>query len=437
MRTLHFYTSIALLTMLPLIGRTQVQCTNDSTGLIPLVDLGTAYYENVQGGLYPNGLNYLTGKHKKNGINISKALKPLDSLGNIDYANGEIIILGMGASVASNAYNAYLDSLHWYEWEGVNNCLALKGMFAGGKDLTTMVDLSDPTYWRNIRQRMDERGDAYAQVQLVWLMQNSDFDTTSVFADYYASVMAKYISLMQILKDTFPNLKQVYISTMHYGGYIDPTHIRYDALHEPRTYWNGLVVKDLIRKQINGDPALKYTGLRPQAAWMCWGPYFWTDGKNPRKTDGLNWTCDQFRTDETGGGFHLVDSAYALGVEAQILWDFFTTDPVASLWHNMGDLWSACPEEYLAEGPQPKAQNSLLIYPNPVSSDRFTLLFPEEPMGELWVEVYDTRGDRVYAAVLPPGNGKTAELSMQLPAGFYLIRTISGWQLWEGRFVHM
>jgi len=58
-------------------------------------------------------------------------------------------------------------------------------------------------------------------------------------------------------------------------------------------------------------------------------------------------------------------------------------------------------------------------------------------MADLLVEVYDTRGNRVYTAVLPPGIGRTAELSMQLPAGFYLIRTIAGWQLWEGLFVHM
>lgn len=431
MRTLTGYLWVLLIAGFPAVHNAQVQCSNDSTGLVPLTDMGASFYENVQGGLYPNGLNYLTGKHKKNGINISKALKPLDTLGNIDYLNGEIIILGLGASVASNAYNAYLDSLHFYEWEGVNNCLSLKGMFAGGKDLTTMVDLSDYTYWRNIRLRMQDRGDTYEQVQLIWLLQNSDFDTTSVFSDYYNAVLAKYISLMQILKDTFPNLKQVYISSMHYGGYIDPTHVRYPALHEPRTYWNGLVVKDLISKQINGDPTLKFSGPNPQAAWLCWGPYFWADGMNPRKTDGLSWSCDQYRNDPVGGGFHLVDSAYALGVEAQMLWDFFTTDPVASIWHNSGDLWTACPE--FQKNPALRSRQTLLIYPNPASGHHFTILLPEAPKADLLLEVYSLSGQSLFSSVYPDSIGKVIALDLDLPNGICVIRAITGRDHWEGK----
>ena len=74
----------------------QIQCSNDSTGLIPLVDLGAGYYMGHQGGLFPGCSNTLPLAHKKKGIGISKALKPLDTLGNVNYEEGKIIFLGLG-----------------------------------------------------------------------------------------------------------------------------------------------------------------------------------------------------------------------------------------------------------------------------------------------------------------------------------------------------
>ncbi|MGB4929438.1 MAG: hypothetical protein WBP43_05670, partial [Chitinophagales bacterium] len=74
-----------LIVMLCMTGLTlfaQPQCDNDSTGLIPLVDLGTGYYAGHQGGLFPGGTNNIPLYHRKRGVKFSnESIKPLDSLG--------------------------------------------------------------------------------------------------------------------------------------------------------------------------------------------------------------------------------------------------------------------------------------------------------------------------------------------------------------------
>lgn len=46
----------------------QLNCANDSTGLIPIQDLGVGYYAGTyQGGLYPGGSNVPPNGHLKKG----------------------------------------------------------------------------------------------------------------------------------------------------------------------------------------------------------------------------------------------------------------------------------------------------------------------------------------------------------------------------------
>src|SRR5262249_7525367 len=49
----------------------------ESTGLIPLPDLGTAMYKGEQGGLYPGGANTPPAAHLRAGLAISKTIVPL------------------------------------------------------------------------------------------------------------------------------------------------------------------------------------------------------------------------------------------------------------------------------------------------------------------------------------------------------------------------
>ncbi len=404
----------------------QPQCDNDSTGLIPLVDLGTSYYAGHQGGLFPGGTNIIPYNHKKKGISISKGLKPLDSLGNVNYTDGKIIFLGLGASLASNAFNAYIDSVKIYDFEGMNNCLDVKGMFFGGKDLDQMIDFENNSYWQSVRNKMEDRGDTYEQVQAIWVLQQSFEDTTTDFDTYYNSVINKFVTLMQVLKDTFPNLKQVYLSGVHYMGYMDPNHFRYDAFVEPHGYWGNIVIKELIARQIMGDPALKYTGPSPNAAWISWGPNFWADGKNERTYDGLSWTCDQYRDDETGGGFHLQDSVDALGIEAQMLKNFFTMDAVAKIWHQDGALWSACPVDTLRkERDIIPASNTFLLFPNP-ATNTVVIKLSSVINDNIEITIVDALGKIIEHQTYSNYTAQTIPLQLQCDDGIYFVEINTG-----------
>lgn len=407
----------------------QIQCSNDSTGLIPLVDLGAGYYMGHQGGLFPGGSNTIPLAHKKKGIGISKALKPLDTLGNVNYEEGKIIFLGLGASLASNAFNAYIDSIKIYDFEGMNNCLDVKGMFFGGKDLDQMIDFENNSYWESVNDKMVSRGDTYEQVQVIWVLQQSFEDTTADFNTYYDSVLNKFVTLMQVLKDTFPNLKQVFLSGVHYMGYMDPLHFRYDAFVEPHGYWGNIVIKELIAKQIMGDPALRYTGPHPNAAWISWGPNFWADGKNPRAYDSLSWNCDQFRDDETGGGFHLEDSVNSLGFEAQMLKSFFSFDAVTTIWHQNGPLWATCPEDTLRQSLSFTKQNDLIIYPNP-SNGQFVIKTDTQLSGDVQIKITNETGAVVFDKKNTAINTNTFSIQLSLPNGVYFVSLQSNFGWW-------
>jgi len=414
----------------------QVQCWNDSTGLIPLNDLGTGYYNGMQGGLYLSGTNIMPLSHKKKGNNYSKQFKPLDSFGNINYEEGEILMLAFGASIASNAINAFGDSLVTYDFEGVSNCVSIKSMCFGGKDLDYMIDTASDNYWDGVRNRMADRGDTYAQVQIAWLMQQSDGDSTDDFLTYFNSVSAKYVTLLQMMKDSFPNLKQIFISGMHYTGYMDPNHDRYPSFSNPHDYWGNLVIRDLIVRQISGDPALKYKGIAPAVPWLAWGPYFWADGVNPRQTDLLSWKCEQFRTDLTGGGFHLINEPESLGVEAHMLLNFFETNPVAKTWYLDGILWAGCPEDTTRKENEnlPLPQKSLLVYPNPAHNDVLIKL-PELIQGEFTVEILDEIGRTVTFDRYSNYNTVSIPMSINLTKGLYFISVISSTEKLITKFI--
>ena len=62
------------------------------------------------------------------------------------------------------------------------------------------------------------------------------------------------------------------------------------------------------------------------APYLCWGPYLWADGLNPR-SDGFTWACsDVLATDFTH------PSSTGIGKVADQLLAFFKTDPTATPW---------------------------------------------------------------------------------------------------------
>lgn len=409
-----------------------LDCGNDSLGALPLVDLGVGYYMGYQGGLFPGGSNTDPNPHLNNGKNISKAIKPLNASGIVDYINGEVSLIGIGPSVASDPYNEWKETQNDLDWPGVNPCLNVKGNFIGGKSVADMLDI-DGTYWASFLAGLDSKNIDPLQVQVAWMLLVSSTDSNDV--NYYVdTVTNQYIQVLHNLQTLCPNLQEVFISGIHYTGYTSPEHKRYDYLIEPYGYWSNLVVKNVISLQINGDTRLTYSGVGKVAPFITWGPYFWADGVTPRAYDGLLWSCDNFRDDTIGGGFHLKDTFKFK--EGDLIDSFFINNPVAKIWYKNAAAWSACGTGRMADADDMEIhETGLHMYPSP-AHDQINVQLPEELTGVSEILVYNNVGALIERQQFDARTYLNYSVDIHaLPAGLYYIQLKDAHHIIAGRFV--
>ncbi len=402
----------------------QLPCENDTTHLTSIIDLQTDYYLGLyQGGLYPGGSNELPFEHKEGGLAMAKKIKPLDSLGNVDWGNGKVVFAGMGASTAGNAWNNFIDLVNVDS--GINPCLEVVNACLGAKGLDVMIDTAENGwYWYDeIMPRILNKGVTRYQVQAVWIKTASKADTILEFPLYPNAIADKYAALMPILRDSFPNLQLVFVSGFFYGGYADPRKEFYDIVKEPGSYWTNFAVKWLVERQIVGVPELAYTGANAVSPWVGWGPHVWADGTHPNETDGLYWDCAiDFQPD--GGGYHL--SNIGKLKEANLLLDWARTNPVTRKWFLDGPEWTSCdPDGRTADGRdytvEPHTNYTYKVY-----SYQSDLLLESPSINGKYVywEVYDATGKPVYSQRVTPGTTATADLT-DFASGLYISKVIA------------
>ena len=68
----------------------QPDCSQTSTGHIPINDLGTGTYLGMTGGLYANGSNFRPPAHQAAGLAFAAQVQPLDASGMPDPVNGKV-----------------------------------------------------------------------------------------------------------------------------------------------------------------------------------------------------------------------------------------------------------------------------------------------------------------------------------------------------------
>ncbi len=291
--------------------------TQQLTTATPLTDFGFATYQGFKGGLYPNGSNERPTSHHAAGLTISNNIKPLNSSGIVDEANGKIVWMSVGMSNTTQETQAFLSLMQNYPEK--NPKLTLIDGAEGGQDINA---INNPTasYWTTVSNRLTTANLTTEQVQVIWFKEAEAQPTETSFDSYPNALKIKYRSVMGMLKVKFPNLKLVYLSSRIYAGYAT------SALNpEPYAWYTGWTVKRLIEDQINGDATLKFSGNNPPCAWLSWGPYLWANGKTPRQ-DGLVWLPSDFQADGTHprtAGRQKV---------AQMLLKFFTTDETTKPW---------------------------------------------------------------------------------------------------------
>ena len=411
MRTLStFFLFFLLITTLSLQG--QVQCDNDTTGNIPLVDLKTGFYLGTyQGGLYPGGKNKPPKTHLKKGLQISKSIKPLDSLGNVNYAEGKIIFAGFGGSTTGEPFNHLVEIVQ--DDPSINPCLILLNATNAGEGMEGMT-LDNPNYWDIIYEnRLEPKGITPEQIQIAWLFQGSRADTIFDMPGYRDAIKDRIQVTLSSMLVRYPNLKLVYVASPYYGGYADPTYEMYKSIHEPGAYRCGFGYKWAMEAQITGDPDFKYMAPGKVMPYMIWGPYTWADGINPR-----NYEVD-YSTD--GGGFHL--SGSGKDKLAHIWNDFFKTDTLSEIWYNDGPKWVSCGEGRLADGsifssPQID-QTEFIIYPT-AGNGIFTITTPEDEK-KYFIRVYNSMGEMIWFSEKDMDNITTINITNE-PSGTYFCK---------------
>jgi hypothetical protein len=298
-------------------------CSNTSTGLIPLIDLGTGSYQGFQGGLYPSGLNTRPAVHENAGIAESYQIRPRDRKGLIK-PHGKIVLLSIGMSNTTQEFSTFMTMAN-SDPSKSDKVLLVDGAQSGMAadriyDLNTQ---SAQQFWQVVEQRLTQAGANNKQVQVVWLKQ-ADANPLLTFPEDAIRLKNELTAIVQILKIKYPKLRPVYLSSRIYGGYADSQPTR----GEPVSYQTGFAVKWLIEDQLSGSPELNFDVRQGEvkAPWLSWGPYLWADGTTPR-SDGLFYLCSDFQSD----GIHPAPNGAREKVATRLL-NFFKSDNIARRW---------------------------------------------------------------------------------------------------------
>ncbi len=289
----------------------------ESTGMIPLSELGTGKYKGEEGGLYPGGVNTPPAAHQAAGLKLAHEIQPLDAQGHPS-RDGRIVLMSVGMS------NTQQETRRWQiraaKDTGLNPRLAIVCGAQGAQTAHLIANPNAP-YWKIPVERLQEMDLTPAQVQVVWFKEANPMPTEPWPAEV-KKIEADMLADIHNVHDKFPNVKMLYMSNRIYAGYavggLNP---------EPHSYETGFAVKWLIADQIAGKPELNYDPAKGpvRAPWLAWGPDLWADGMKARK-DGLMYTRDDLAPDGTHPG------AGAKEKVVDLLMKFFKTDPTTRDW---------------------------------------------------------------------------------------------------------
>jgi hypothetical protein len=291
----------------------------DSTGMVPLPDLGKGMYKGFEGGLYPGGANVPPAAHMQAGMKAAKSIVPLNANGE-PAADGKIVLLSCGMSNTTMEFSVFVKK---GMADPARNPHVIIVDGAQGGQTARITGNPQANYWQVDDERLSAAGVTAKQVQVVWIKQ-ANARPGEGFPEA-AKILAKDVTdTLHVMHDRFPNLKVAYLSSRIYAGYatspLNP---------EPYAYEGGFAMKWVIADQIAGKPELNFDPAKGavRAPWVAWGPYLWTDGVKGRKTDSVVWMKDDVvesdRTHPSNSGRDKV---------ADMLLSFMKTDPTAKAW---------------------------------------------------------------------------------------------------------
>ncbi len=287
--------------------------------LTPLTELGTGDYKGQDGGLYGGGRNEPPKVHLEAALKETASIETLDENGKPS-PDGKIVLLGVGMSNTTMEYSRFKQIADLDPAKSPK--VVLVDGAQGGQDARKT---SDPAYvfWRNIEDRLKKANVTAKQVQVIWLKQ-AIIEPHAEFPAEAKRLQGYLTTIVNIIKERYPNARLCYVSSRTYGGYAT------SALNpEPFAYEDGFGVRWLIQDQIAGKSELNYDPTRGvvKSPLLLWGPYLWADGETPRKADGFTYTIkDVVEKDRT----HPNDSGKQK--VAELLLKFFKSDATSRTW---------------------------------------------------------------------------------------------------------
>jgi hypothetical protein len=279
-------------------SRGTADCERTSTGLVPLTDLGRRRYRGYRGGLYPNVRNRPSASYQKLGVIAARRVRRVDK---------QMVLLSIGMSNTTQEFSAFK---RLADDDPVKNpSLVVVDGAQGGWD-AEKVKQPGAEYWKVVDERLAAEDATPEQVQVIWLKEAIAGEDRPFPRDARA-LQADLRAIVRVARARFPKLRLVYLSSRTYAGYavtgLNP---------EPFAYESAFAVRWLVNERMLG---------KVKGPWLGWGPYLWTDGMKGRD-DGLVWACEDVGQD----GTH--PSRTGVQKVAQLLLQFFKTDPTARPW---------------------------------------------------------------------------------------------------------
>lgn len=306
---------------------TKPPLTRETTGLVPLTEMGEGPYKEQTGGLYGRGRNVPPESHLTAAQAQTALIQPLDAEGNPSDA-GQIVLISLGMSNTTQEFSVFKKLADADPNKSPD--LVIVDCAQGGQAAhewaypVTGGMQNRPSPWDVMDQRIRLAGVTAAQVQVVWIKQAQITPAhLGEFPAHAESLRNDIAEILHRLTARFPNLRLAYLSSRIYAGYattgLNP---------EPYAYESAFSVRWLIESQIANDPNLNYDPAQGEvkAPLLLWGPYLWADGIKPRQSDGLVWTREDLGPD----GTH--PSTSGRQKVADMLLTFLKTDPNARQW---------------------------------------------------------------------------------------------------------
>jgi hypothetical protein len=291
----------------------------DSIGQKPLTEMSADdRYKGQDGGLYGGGKNEPPERHRKAALSALAAIEPRDAKGRPS-ENGTIGFVSISMSNATQEFSLFKRLADADPAKSPR--VTIVDCAQGGQAMAEWVD-PQARPWQEAARRLTLANVAPAQVQVAWIKLANKVPRGDL-NEHGKKLEKDTLAVIQNARSKFPNLRVAYLSSRIYGGYstspLNP---------EPYAYESAFVVRWLLQRQIDADQALNYDAARGKvrAPLLLWGPYLWADGVTPRKADGLTYR----REDLAADGTHPSQSGRKK--VAELMLDFFKTDPLAKPW---------------------------------------------------------------------------------------------------------